>query len=404
MKNICKKTIVISIILLFIIVGIHPAKCNILSKEISCINPNYSGSILYVDDNYDESTPGWNVTHFNKIQKGINAANDGDTIFVYSGNYYERPRIQKQLFLKGREANGGNYPLIIGGRDNDVVIILADGCLFEYFWVKNGPGGYSNDGITLKSDNNIIQHCRSFETGTGLVLSSSNNNTISNNVMTKGWNGMKISGSNNYIFDNSVQGHTEHEIQVGGHHNYFYNNIVGKCGTGHGFNIYSDNCTFSGNTIFSNHRNGIQLGNSRNNIIMENEISNNKYYGLSTVSTSINNHIYRNNFIDNWKNAFDGGNNTWNDWRYGNYWSDYIDRYPDAEKHLLRPWMWDTPYEISGDNIDKCPLVKRWPDPRPKTIIENMIPYNSLLLRLLEIFSILKEVSLIEVLYIIYLI
>ena len=41
------------------------------------------GDILpkfYVDDNYDSSTPGWQVDHFDSIQDAIDASSDGDRI------------------------------------------------------------------------------------------------------------------------------------------------------------------------------------------------------------------------------------------------------------------------------------------------------------------------------------
>ncbi len=37
---------------------------------------------IYVDDDYNASTPGWQVTRFDKIQDGINAAPAGETVYV----------------------------------------------------------------------------------------------------------------------------------------------------------------------------------------------------------------------------------------------------------------------------------------------------------------------------------
>ena len=40
----------------------------------------------------------------------------------------------------------------------------------------------------------------------------------------------------------------------------------------------------------------------------------------------------------------------------------------------MKPWIWDTPYEIpGGNNTDNYPLVKQWPDPVSKPI---QIPDN----------------------------
>ena len=49
-----------------------------------------SGNTIYVDD--DNTAGPWDGTlehPFQKIQDGIDNTSDGDTIFVYSGTYYE---------------------------------------------------------------------------------------------------------------------------------------------------------------------------------------------------------------------------------------------------------------------------------------------------------------------------
>jgi nitrous oxidase accessory protein NosD len=40
----------------------------------------------------------------------------------------------------------------------------------------------------------------------------------------------------------------------------------------------------------------------------------------------------------------------------GNYWSDYEEKYPDAEE-IDTTGIWDTPYRIGRDN-DNYPLMK----------------------------------------------
>ena len=43
-------------------------------------------SEVWVDDDFDASTPGWGVTHFDNIQDGINAVS-GSTVNVAAGMY-----------------------------------------------------------------------------------------------------------------------------------------------------------------------------------------------------------------------------------------------------------------------------------------------------------------------------
>ena len=60
------------------------------SDEIQALYEEYiPPDIVYVDDDYNPSTPGWGLTHFNKIQDGIDAVNENGTVNVYSGIYDE---------------------------------------------------------------------------------------------------------------------------------------------------------------------------------------------------------------------------------------------------------------------------------------------------------------------------
>jgi len=113
----------------------------------------------------------------------------------------------------------------------------------------------------------------------------------------------------------------------------------------------------------------------------------NKYNGIELHEYTDNNIIYHNNFVDNTQNAYDEGNNVWDDGKYGNYWSDYQERYPDAKSRILKPWMWDTPYEIEGgDNKDNCPLIKQWPKIKSRAIPRDTASYNLNWLMFLERF------------------
>jgi hypothetical protein len=98
-------------------------------------------------------------------------------------------------------------------------------------------------------------------------------------------------------------------------------------------------------------------------------------------------------------NAWDGYDNTWDDGKYGNYWGDYKEKYPFAMRSLLKPWMWNTPYEIPNmGNKDNCPLIEPWSKSKPRTIHKDIASYSSYLLRFLEQFPLLERLlSLIRV-------
>ncbi len=56
--------------------------------------------------------------------------------------------------------------------------------------------------------------------------------------------------------------------------------------------------------------------------------------------------------------------NTWDNGFEGNYWSDYEEKYPDAQE-LDGSGIWDTPYDIDWNNRDNFPLVQPW-SPKPQ--------------------------------------
>jgi hypothetical protein len=95
--------------------------------------------------------------------------------------------------------------------------------------------------------------------------------------------------------------------------------------------------------------------------------------GDATIGSG--NICYRNNLIDNSRNAFVEhaypynisnifgavGNGTdiiaWNNGKEGNYWSDYLSKHPNATE-VGTSGIGNTPYVIDGDNIDRYPLMQ----------------------------------------------
>jgi len=281
-------------------------------------------STIYVDDDFNQSTPGWNYSHFKHIQDGIDAANGNGTVYVNNGIYHENLQINKPINLIGEE----NAATIIEGEidHGHAINIYADNVEIKSFTLRNSIDHYmvnpkgaifvSNaDHFTLQDS--MIEN----NNGSGIILTSSNccvfkNNTIRNNT----GNGI-----------------------------YFYSN--------------SDLNMIQGNVIINNNLAGVKMQYSNFNYFLDNTIGNNEY-GIKIVISRYN-IIYHNNFINNIQNAYDVSNNSWNI-NYadgGNYWSDYygfdnnsgiLQNIPGSDE------IGDTPYSImpSSGNIDRYPFMQ----------------------------------------------
>jgi hypothetical protein len=113
-------------------------------------------AIVYVDDDYDSSTPGWGYDHFDVIQDGIVAVAEGGTIYVYNGIYYENVVVDKTINLTGEDRDG---TIIDGGAIGDVVYVSANWVNISGFTVQNSGGSGTPNldaGIDLRSSYNTV--------------------------------------------------------------------------------------------------------------------------------------------------------------------------------------------------------------------------------------------------------
>jgi parallel beta-helix repeat protein len=240
--------------------------------------------------------------NFSTIQEAINDNEtlNGHTILVDAGLYHECIAVNKPLSLIGEDRS---TTIIDGDRSGTPVEILSNNVIVSGFTIRNSGTSYPH---------------------TNGVHIGSNSCVISNNVITNNnWAGILIDGfSNNIIINNTItNNHKGIEI--------FFGSPLG-------------NNTISGNTIALN-----------------------DWYGIYIVYSSLNK-IYHNNFTDNRNQTYStGSGNTWDNGypSGGNYWSDYEDRYPDAEE-INGSGIWDTPYGIystTGVEQDNYPVVPEFP-------------------------------------------
>ena len=282
---------------------------------------------------------------------------------------------------------------------------------------NNGPGiGFNN------CSNNQILNNTIINSDDGIRLSSQSNAIITGNIIINPtWEGIILEYSLNCtIFKNKIIKSAYCGIYIGSSSEIFVkDNIIYECyDDKYAVGIIlarANNNRVLYNKIINN-VNGIVFINSSFNYILENDISNNSQHGIwfwpwpcennkilgnkivnnsdgiAVVDTIYNNSFYYNNFIDNTNNTFVNGDNIWDDGKYGNYWSDYKDRYPKARKKPFKG-IWDTPYEIPGEgnNNDNCPLINQWPNSKSRTITRNTASYSYYFLRFLEQFPLLDR-------------
>jgi len=217
--------------------------------------------------------------------------------------------------------------------------------------------------LLVNTNNSRITNNRIANNYYAVELWYSSNNNISGNTLTANeWWSIMVRGSvNNRIFENNISANFPGGIQLG----------------------QSSNNYFSGNNITNNYI-GLSISSSYNNSISRNDITDN-YFGV-ILSSSSDNKFYHNNFINNTQQvdfSTPAYANFWDDGypSGGNYWSDYEERYPDAQE-LAGSGIWDTQYAIDENNQDNYPLMNPWspkpPSPEEATqeLIETIETWN----------------------------
>ncbi|MGB9854631.1 MAG: NosD domain-containing protein [Candidatus Bathyarchaeales archaeon] len=280
--------------------------------------------------------------------------------------------------------------------------------------------GFDIGVFLYKSSNCIILRNNITDNGDGIHLLYSDNSIISENNVTDNYaHGMMVEISRNHrILRNKVANNTNRRGLQGDFgigicfyltndssvfENYMADNGVGIELRGFNNSVYRNNIVYNSagieicfeqsiknnvyeNNIANNGKGVHVVWGSSDNHIYHNNIANNGV-GVCIYDASHNN-IHRNNFINNTASApkvsewnlipwvevppKPPGFNAWDDSKEGNYWSDFVKKYPYA-KEIDDSGIWDTPYIISENNQDSYPLVNpvnitTFPDAVPPTV------------------------------------
>jgi parallel beta-helix repeat protein len=222
------------------------------------------GTVLYVG--------GGGPGNFSTIQEAVDAANDGDTVYVFddASPYNEHVMVWKQIQVMGEDKE---TTVIDGNNTGNVVTIAADFIEISGFTITNGINGIYSD--------------------------AHSNVTVSGNIVTVNSDvGIHFYGS------------SDHNVVSG-------NEVSNNALTGIYFSSFSEYNLISENLI-KNNLNGTSLAAYAEGEILGNSFEDNTGYALIFNLWCNNNDIHQNNFIGNSKDVvfFLSSLNRWS----FNYW------------------------------------------------------------------------------------
>jgi parallel beta-helix repeat protein len=257
---------------------------------------------------------------YSNIQDAINASEDGDTVYVYSGTYNENILLNRSINLIGEDKDS---TIIKGKADNENTVKISKWEFSEYISNANISGFKILQNPTAKSNGFA-----------GIFLEYADNCKITDCIIKDSYYGIWAKQTD----ESTISGST----------------IENNEGTGILLMTFSDNNKIKNNVI-QNNKIGIDVKTgTTGNTISENTISGHSEYGLR-MQSGCNNNIIHHNTFDNKpeciNNAKDVASNTYDDGSEGNYWDDYMG-YDNNSNGIG-----DTPYDIpGGDNQDLYPL------------------------------------------------
>jgi parallel beta-helix repeat protein len=321
-----------------------------------------------------------------KIQDAINASKNGDTVFVYSGIYYEHLIVNKEINLLGEDKE---TTIIDGGYKHNVIFVTSSNVVIKGLSIRKSGTRYSWCGIAISNqisgkeypvNNIVIEDNILTNNHWGIRYVYGFDSVIRNNTFSNNLCGVRLDyGGSQSVIDNIFANNYAHGIFFGGINlsditftkNIVYGNgwgdpkWAGICGGG-GINF-----TISDNIIFNNSI-GVHLWSWVRNCTINNNTISDSEYGiyLKRVThdpfpmTPFNTTIYHNNFINNTVEAYDDmlGYNNWHHQTLleGNHWSKYngLDDGSGSGKHSIAgDGIGDTKIPHPGSNYDFYPFI-----------------------------------------------
>lgn len=287
---------------------------------------------------------------FRSIQAAVDQAEEGDTVFVYAGEYSENVILEKSLTLiaKNREfssleaeehiqetgteetdtetvffkgATPANVLLLPADPREPALEIRADNVTIRGFVVKPEAEKRANEGILLlKAENCILLKNRVVDMKRGIylcnctscvleenildsnleavVLENSNMNLLRSNCMELGKNGIYLKASDeNRLFENQVEGFSSGFRLEESEGNLIESNTA-NCNNLAGFYLLkARENQLKNNSIINNFQCGISLETSTENTLIQNDVQD-TMQGILLTAASMENNVYGNQLFE----------------------------------------------------------------------------------------------------------
>ena len=305
------------------------------------------------------------------------------------------------------------------------ITIEADNVKLSGFTIRSDGGDISANGNQIQIINNIIgnetipinlqlngdgtQIISNTIAGHNQLTLTGSNQTVADNYL----GGLTITGSANFITGNTagsimlagtrnvVSGNSlninrydsGYGIELNGDYNFISNNTEAGndagIAVGYAINTSGSYNIFAGNTVEEAGLWGILMGGGSYNVFYGNLVANcgglgHDGYGLAlgeeNIESATNNLFFGNIFMNNSKNFGENwqtlGYNSFDNGKEGNYWDDYLSKYPNATE-VDNSGIGNTPYFVYSNVTDNYPLVK---EPNASDALPTLpSPWSSLL-------------------------
>ena len=259
---------------------------------------------------------GW--ANFKTIQEAVDAASAGDTVYVCNGTYNEAVLVNKSL--------------LIVGESKDSTIVRSSGVMSDVFnvtatdvFIANLTIGDGVCGINVLGSRVTISMCKFSFNSIGAYLQGMNCSVLDSEFALNDVGIDICRSSSNFIM----------------HNRFVQNNWIGlslEFDSGSNIVKFNDVSMNGYSPYFPDILGGIFLFNSENNTLAGNNIVSNKIQ-VNDRSNKLSSNV--------WSEEFPAG---------GNYWSDYVTKYPNASE-IEDSVVWATPYVINTLNVDTFPLM-----------------------------------------------